>query len=217
MTKYELPDCWYYQEDGGGSGEWFLMSGTIIARIHMHIPGNCPILADCITYKATLWTNQTIIANSEYKSLEKAKSGCEEQIRKYLEFLDSTKERVEDDPETKIEELEAKCVGLEALDSPENDLQVMVDPFNKGAKMSDITTAQTRIVYLLTYETRNKCWGGLDWNYGEWHLVSKRHSEEPPMERLKAKICEETVRNLVLEKIQETVISCGFIIESIKL
>ncbi len=115
MTKYELPDCWYYEEDGGGFGEWFLMSGTIIARIIMHVPGNMPILADCITYKATLWTNQTIIATSEYKSLEKAKSGCEEQIRKYLEFLDSTKERVEDEPETKIDELEAKCVESRLL------------------------------------------------------------------------------------------------------
>lgn len=82
--------------------------------------------------------------------------------------------------------------------------------------MSDITTAETRIVYLLTYETRNKWWGGLDWNYGEWHLFSERHKQEPLMERLKAMIVEETVRNLVLEKIQETVIICGFIIERIK-
>ena len=125
-----LNDCWYYEEDGGGYGEWFLMSGTIIARINMHFTGNMPILADCITYKATLWTNPTIIATSEYKSLEKAKSGCEEQIKNYLDHRPL--ERVEDEPETKIDELEAKCVSLEALDSPENDLQVMVGPFNGG-------------------------------------------------------------------------------------
>lgn len=85
-----LNDCWYYQEDGGGYGEWFLMSGTIIARINMHFTGNMPILADYITYKSTLWTNTTIIATSEYKSLEKAKSGCEEHIKNYLEQISDT-------------------------------------------------------------------------------------------------------------------------------
>lgn len=67
-------------------------------------------------------------------------------------------------------------------------------------------TVKTRMVYLLTYETRSKCWGGQAWRYGEWHMVAQRYSQEPPMERLKAKVCEETVRNLVLETIQETVI-----------
>ena len=66
-------------------------------------------------------------------------------------------------------------------------------------------TVKTRVVYLLTYETRSKCWGGQDWRYGEWHMVAQRYSQGPPMERLKAKIGEETVRNLVLETIQETV------------
>ena len=66
-------------------------------------------------------------------------------------------------------------------------------------------TVETRMVYLLTYETRSKCWGGQDWRYGEWQVVAQRHSQEPPMERLKAKVGEETVRNLVLETIQETV------------
>ena len=66
-------------------------------------------------------------------------------------------------------------------------------------------TVGTRMVYLLTYETRSKCWGGMDWRYGEWHMVAQRHSQEPPMERLKAKVGEETVRNLVLETIQVTV------------
>ena len=66
-------------------------------------------------------------------------------------------------------------------------------------------TVKTRVVYLLTYETRSKCWGGQDWRYGEWQVVAQRHSQEPPMERLKAKVGEETVRNLVLETIQVTV------------
>jgi hypothetical protein len=46
----------------------------------------------------------------------------------------------------------------------------------------------------------------MDWRYGEWQVVAQRHSQGPPMERLKAKVGEETVRNLVLETIQETVI-----------
>lgn len=66
-------------------------------------------------------------------------------------------------------------------------------------------TVKTKMVYLLKYETRSKCWGGQDWRYGEWQVVAQQHNQEPPIERLKAKVGEKTVRNLVLETIQETV------------
>ena len=69
--------------------------------------------------------------------------------------------------------------------------------------MSD--TVKTRVVYLLTYETRSKCWGGQDWRYGEWQVVAQRHSQEPPMELLEAKVGEETVRNLMLETVTERI------------
>jgi len=89
----ELPDRWYYY----GDEEWRFRSGTIKAMINMHVPCNTytdlPILADCITYRAQLWTDEHDIETSEYDSLEKAKTGCEEQIRKYLEHIRNHWER----------------------------------------------------------------------------------------------------------------------------
>jgi len=82
----ELPDRWYYY----GDEEWRLRSGTITAMINMHVPcvyTDLPILADCVTYRAQLWTDEHDIGTSEYDSLEKAMSGCEEQIREYLEHI----------------------------------------------------------------------------------------------------------------------------------
>jgi hypothetical protein len=137
----ELPDRWYYY----GDDEWRLRSGTITARINMHVPGNigsphfcilsrdglsnAPILADCITYRVQLWTCGNVIETGEYDSLQKAMSGCEEQIREYLEHIREHWERgaaiteidelrVDNDKPIcstlQIAELEAKIAELEA-------------------------------------------------------------------------------------------------------
>lgn len=108
------PDHWYFWADDGGYIEWRLRSGTIDATIHMDVPASAegPILVDCITYKAELWTTDpwSTIGTIVYDSLEKAMRGCEEKIREYLEHT----ERAKSEPEVKNNELEVKNNELEA-------------------------------------------------------------------------------------------------------
>lgn len=94
MAQMELPDRWYHY----GEDEWRFRSGTISARVNMKVDGSLyePILADRITYEVRLWTSdadgnvKNLFHETSYKSLEKAKAECEEQIRNLLEHIDDT-------------------------------------------------------------------------------------------------------------------------------
>jgi hypothetical protein len=100
----------------------------------MKVPDSAvgPILADCITYGAELWTIDpwSSIATSVYDSLEKAMSGCEEQIRKYLE--------------AKINKLEAELADRPVVFAIQHiDTKILAERGYKSVSMRGTTSAES--------------------------------------------------------------------------